>query len=149
MASSSSSAVEAEHTNGLRCFGCWKVLARLVSETTSTSPNRRRCIANPTSSVQGSSEENRPACLSWICRYPQRGLEPEDKGPSCSEAAEAIDTPRTGSPVWTRFEPSLRQTSSDRTSSIPFRPMEYAQDVHAHPGWVPILDTSRTRHGAR
>jgi hypothetical protein len=34
MASSLSSAVEPEQTNGLRYSGCWNVLAKLVSLTT-------------------------------------------------------------------------------------------------------------------
>jgi hypothetical protein len=41
MASSLSSAVVPEQMNGLRYFGYWNVLAKLVSETTSTLPNRR------------------------------------------------------------------------------------------------------------
>ena len=47
MASSLSSAVEPEQTNGLHCFGCWNVPASMVSETTSTSLNRRRVRSPP------------------------------------------------------------------------------------------------------
>jgi hypothetical protein len=44
MAWSLSSAAEPEQTNGLRCFGCWNVLARLAYETTSIFPDRLRSI---------------------------------------------------------------------------------------------------------